>query len=175
MGKIKNFLVNAHPFFNLILIIVTIISVIFGIISAAAAIRYRNFETKRTIYSLFIKDVLSIYEFANNKEAENIKKTFQNMDNLFLDFEPFLTKDASESLRKEALSYYNDCIKYANRTESDYTDELRFELIFKPSQMEIHSILFKALFGREPSEGLGLWEREQPKDFNPTPGITPGT
>jgi len=146
MSKIKNFLLKPHPALNLVLIIITIISLVFSIVSTIITIRERHFEAKRVGFIDFIDDVLKVEDFAQNKDIDKIKTTFQEMDKLYLGFEPLMDK------------------------ESYYVDLLHFKLY---QESYIYPTLFKALFGKAPSESLPNWARENlPKDFNPAPGIT---
>jgi hypothetical protein len=167
----KKILSNLHSFPKWLGVVVTICSLIFGIVSTTMLIKDRNFEAKRVGFIDFMDDVLKVEDFAQNKDLNKIKTTFQEMDKLYLGFEAIMDKESYETVLGMVSDYYDMTIKYTSRKEeSNYTDLLRFKLY---QESYIYPTLFKSLFGKEPSDSLPNWARENlPKDFNPAPGIT---
>ena len=153
-----------------IFIVAAICSIIFGVVSLTTSIKDRNFEAKREGFTDFMNDVLNVEAFANNKDLDGIKSTFQEMNKIYIGFKPIMDDKSYNTILESVNSYYDMAVKYANRQGESYYVNL---LSFKIYQDNIYHMLYKALFGKEPSDSFPDWAtKDLPKDFNPAPGIT---
>jgi len=170
MNKLKIFY-RTHPYLNSVLAVITIISLAFNMFLGIRTIKDQHFEAKRLGFVDFMGDILNVKDYAEDKDIDKIEATFREMDKLYLGFEPIMDKESYETVKGIVSDYYDMTIKYASRKgESYYVDLLHFQLY---QESYIYPKLFKALFGKEPSNSLTDWGRKNlPKDFNPAPGIT---
>lgn len=155
---------------KVVAIVIALIGAISGIFVAKININYQKYKTKRAIYSEFMRDVLNESGYAKNKDVDEVKTISKNMQDLYFELEPYIDKAAQKGLVNELQDYNDTCQEYvARERESYYIDELRFKLY----QDQIHSLLYRALFGKEPAEEYKINEGKAPSDFNPAPGVTP--
>ncbi|MEM3871980.1 MAG: hypothetical protein QXE05_05430 [Nitrososphaeria archaeon] len=167
----KRYLSFFSFFFKWIQPVALILSLVLNFVQWRTSVSYRNFEAKRTEFIEFMDNVLKVEQFAKNKDFEKVEAAFQEMNKLFLGFEPIMDEESYDELMKIISEYYEMVKKYTQREgESYYVDLLKFQLY---QESYIYPLLFRALFNREPSANLPNWARENlPKDFNPTPGVT---
>ena len=156
---------------KVVAIITALIGAFFsGIFTEKININYQKYKTKRVIYYTLMQDILTESEYAKDKNISKVEAISKDLQNLYFELEPYIDKTTQKSLVNELWDYNDTCQEYATRKrESYYIDELRFKL----SQDQIHSSLYKALFGKEPAEEFKIDRGKTPSDFNPAPGITP--